>query len=58
MELCGVATGVGVASFFHISLRIYKKRCFDTAVKIEKNSTKYFKIYLNKLMRCSIFCRY
>ena len=42
MELCGVATGVGVASFFHISLRIYiKKMCFDTAVKIEKISTKY-----------------
>ena len=36
MELCGVATDVGVASFFHISLRIYKKMCFDTAVKIEK----------------------
>ena len=41
MKLCGVATDVGVASFFHISLRIYKKMCFDTAVKIEKISTEY-----------------
>ena len=58
MKLCGVTTGVGVTSFFHNSLRIYKKKmCFDTAVKIEKNFNKIL-IYLSKLMRRSISCRY